>query len=155
MNKAYGIKKEKDTYGKQVRWFSKNYNSERWRKSNVISLTHCITRLRFKLKDESKANTDILKNTDGIVTVMKSGGQYQVVIGNHVPDVYEVVCKIGGFGDEPQESDGQNSGKRQKLFSALIDTISGVFQPILGVFCATGLIKGILALLTFSGVLTA
>lgn len=45
-------------------------------KSNVISLTHCITRLRFKLKDESKANTDVLKATDGIVTVIQSGGQY-------------------------------------------------------------------------------
>src|SRR5699024_2742685 len=45
-------------------------------KSNIISLTHCITRLRFKLKDESKANTEILKNTDGIVTVIQSGGQY-------------------------------------------------------------------------------
>ena len=124
-------------------------------KSNVISLTHCITRLRFKLKDESKANTDILKNTDGIVTVMQSGGQYQVVIGNHVPDVYEVVCKIGGFGEDTQESDGEKPEKHQKLFAALIDTISGVFQPILGVFCATGLIKGILAILTFTGVLTA
>ena len=124
-------------------------------KSNVISLTHCITRLRFKLRDESKANTEILKNTDGIVTVMKSGGQYQVVIGNHVPDVYEVVCKIGGFGEERHEADEEKPEKHQKLFSALIDTISGVFQPILGVFCATGLIKGILAILTFTGVLTA
>ena len=49
-------------------------------KENVISLTHCITRLRFKLKDESKANDDVLKNMDGVVTVMKSGVQYQVVI---------------------------------------------------------------------------
>ena len=54
---------------------------------NVISLTHCITRLRFKLKDESKAKDDVIKNMDGVVTVMKSGGQYQVVIGNHVPEV--------------------------------------------------------------------
>lgn len=47
-------------------------------KANIISLTHCVTRLRFKLKDESKANTDILKSTDGIVTVMQTGGQYQI-----------------------------------------------------------------------------
>ena len=60
-------------------------------KDNILSLTHCITRLRFKLKDESKANTDFLKSHDDIVTVMKSGGQYQVVIGNHVPEVYEAV----------------------------------------------------------------
>jgi len=57
-------------------------------KSNITSLTHCITRLRFKLKDESKAQTEILKQTDGIVTVIQSGGQYMVVIGNHVGDVY-------------------------------------------------------------------
>ena len=59
-------------------------------RENIISLAHCVTRLRFKLKDESKANTEVLKATEGIVTVMKSGGQYQIVIGNHVPDVYDV-----------------------------------------------------------------
>src|SRR5699024_4636721 len=64
-------------------------------KSNIISLTHCVTRLRFKLKDESKAQTDILKDTDGIVTVIQSGGQYMVVIGNHVPQVYDAVCAVG------------------------------------------------------------
>ena len=66
-------------------------------KENVNNLTHCVTRLRFKLKDESKANTEVLKKMDGIVTVIKSGGQYQVVIGNHVPDVYADVVAIGGF----------------------------------------------------------
>lgn len=60
-------------------------------KENVNSVVHCITRLRFKLKDESKANTEAIKNMDGVVTIMKSGGQYQVVIGNHVPDVYKAV----------------------------------------------------------------
>jgi PTS system beta-glucosides-specific IIC component len=63
-------------------------------KDNIQNLTHCITRLRFKLMDESKANTDILKSTDGIVTVLKSAGQYQVVIGYHVPDVYAAVCNV-------------------------------------------------------------
>ena len=57
-------------------------------KENVRSLAHCITRLRFKLVDESKADTDYLKKREGIVTVIQSGGQYQVVIGNHVPDVF-------------------------------------------------------------------
>lgn len=64
-------------------------------KENVSSVVHCITRLRFKLKDESKANTEVLKNMDDVVTVMKSGGQYQVVIGNHVPDVYKAVVSVG------------------------------------------------------------
>ena len=60
-------------------------------KENINSLTHCITRLRFRLKDESKANDEAIKSMDGVVTLMKSGGQYQVVIGNHVPRVYEDV----------------------------------------------------------------
>lgn len=64
-------------------------------KENVNSVVHCITRLRFKLKDEKKANTDALKNMEGVVTVMKSGGQYQVVMGNHVPDVYKAVVNAG------------------------------------------------------------
>ncbi len=60
-------------------------------KSNIISVAHCITRLRFKLKDESKANKEVLESTDGVIKVMQSGGQYQVVIGNQVNDVYDAV----------------------------------------------------------------
>ena len=71
-------------------------------KENVASLTNCITRLRFKLKDESKANTDVLKETDGIVTVIQAGGQYQVVIGNHVPDVRSDVDAVLGVLEETE-----------------------------------------------------
>lgn len=75
-------------------------------KENINSLTHCITRLRFKLKDEGKANDEILKNMDGVVTVMKSGGQYQVVIGNHVPDVYADVIEVAGISGETRKRFG-------------------------------------------------
>lgn len=112
-------------------------------KENVNNLTHCVTRLRFKLKDESKANTEVLKNMDGVVTVVKSGGQYQVVIGNHVPDVYADVALIGGFGNA---SDEEVQEKLSPL-NAFIDIVSSVFQPILGVLCATGMIKGLNAIL--------
>lgn len=118
-------------------------------KSNVLSLTHCITRLRFKLKDESKANTDVLKKTDGIVTVLQSGGQYQIVIGNHVPDVYAVVNQVGGFGGGAPAA----VEDREKKKGSLIDIISGIFAPTLGVLAATGMIKGVLALLVFVEVL--
>ena len=77
-------------------------------KENVSSLTHCITRLRFKLKDESKANDDVIKNMDGVVTLMKSGGQYQVVIGNHVPEVYADVMPLLGL-DEDQADQGEEA----------------------------------------------
>ncbi|MDF2883156.1 MAG: beta-glucoside transporter subunit [Clostridiaceae bacterium] len=111
-------------------------------KENVNSLTHCITRLRFKLKDESKANTETLKKMEGIVTVIKSGGQYQIVIGNHVPDVYAEVAAIGGFQTASAEDAVEKSGALNKF----IDIVSGVFTPILGVLCATGMIKGFNAL---------
>lgn len=113
-------------------------------KENVNSLTHCITRLRFKLKDESKANTERLKNTEGIVTVMKSGGQYQVVIGNHVADVYDQVIQNGDLGNVSEDSSGstEDAGGKGNVFNQFIDLISGIFQPTLGVLAATGMIKG-------------
>ncbi len=118
-------------------------------KENVNSVVHCVTRLRFKLKDEKKANTEILKNMDGVVTVMKSGGQYQVVIGNHVPDVYKAVTAEGGFSsDQPVEAD---SGEKGNLFNRFIDMISGIFTPILGVLAASGMIKGFNALFVAIG----
>ncbi len=118
-------------------------------KDNIISLTHCITRLRFKLKDESKANTEVLKNTDGIVTVMQAGGQYQVVIGNHVPDVYEVVCKVGHISGEAASDDDDSEKEQMSVGARLIDIISGTFSPLLGVLAAAGILKGLLALWSF------
>lgn len=121
-------------------------------KENVISLTHCITRLRFKLKDESKANDDVLKNMSGVVTVMKSGGQYQVVIGNHVPEVYADVMPLLGLDDgAPKE---EEEGPKGSLFNRFIDTISGIFQPILGVMAACGMVKGLNALFVAMGLYT-
>lgn len=119
-------------------------------KENVNSVTHCITRLRFKLKDESKANTDVLKNMDGVVTIIKSGGQYQVVIGNHVSDVYKDVVEVGGFNNESSIDDNEVKEKTS-LFNKFIDVISGVFAPTLGILAATGMIKGFTALFLILG----
>lgn len=118
-------------------------------KENVNSVVHCITRLRFKLKDEGKANTEVLKNMDGVVTVMKSGGQYQVVIGNHVPDVYKAVTTVGGF--QAQGAVDEEDGKKQGAFNKFIDIISGIFTPVLGVLAATGMIKGFNAMFVALG----
>lgn len=116
-------------------------------KENINSLTHCVTRLRFKLKDESKADDEAIKNTDGVVTLMKSAGQYQVVIGNHVPRVYEDVVEVTGMGDNVLSSEKEEP---QGLFNAFISLMSDVFQPILGTMSASGIIKGLVALLLFS-----
>ena len=107
-------------------------------KDNVTGLVHCITRLRFNLLDESKADDDYLKALDGVVTVMKSGGQYQVVIGNHVADVYEEVLPLLNITDSKASSQPANG----KLFDRMIDTISGIFQPVLGIMAACGMVKG-------------
>lgn len=112
-------------------------------KENVISLTHCITRLRFKLKDESIAKDDVLKNMEGIVTVMKSGGQYQVVIGNHVPEVYADVCELIDIDNLSSNEEPKKSGR---LLDRGIDIVSGIFQPILGIMAACGMVKGLNAL---------
>ena len=117
-------------------------------KENVSILVHCITRLRFKLKDESKAKDDVLKNMDGVVTVMKSGGQYQVVIGNHVPDVFAEVMPLLGLAEEAGQEEDPEKGS---LFNRAIDTISGIFQPILGIMAACGMVKGLNALFVALG----
>lgn len=111
-------------------------------KENVNSVVHCVTRLRFKLKDESKAKTEEIKALDGVVTVMKSGGQYQVVIGNHVPDVYKVVVALGGFESRSQVPE-DNQAEKGNVFSNFIDIVSSIFTPVLALLAATGIIKGL------------
>ena len=130
-------------------------------KSNIISLTHCVTRLRFKLKDESKAQTDVLKDTDGIVTVIQSGGQYMVVIGNHVPQVYDAVCAVGhitpggAVNEDGTAIEGGADAPKEKFnpVNAFIGIVTGVFTPWLGVLSACGIVKGFLALFVAVGVL--
>lgn len=121
-------------------------------KDNINNLIHCITRLRFYLKDESKANDDILKNQRGILDVMHAGGQYQVVIGNEVTNVYDAVIKqLPGLSDNPSpQTNNQDDGKNpvSRAFSNLIGFITGSMSPVIGVIAASGIIKGLLALLT-------
>ncbi len=126
-------------------------------KGNIAGITHCVTRLRFKLKDESKANTEILKDTDGVVTVIQSGGQYMVVIGNHVPDVYASVVSVGHLESLAAAPEGDADGPKEKQnpFNAFISIVTGVFTPFLGVLCACGILKGVLSLLTAVGVLSS
>lgn len=119
-------------------------------KDNVTSVVHCATRLRFKLKDEKKANDDVLKDTDGVVTVVKAGGQYQVVIGNEVADVYDAVVKEGGFnggGQVPDDDVEDNSSFVDKA----VALISGIFTDILAPLSAGGIIKGLVVLVGAMG----
>lgn len=121
-------------------------------KDNIAKLVHCVTRLRFTLKDESKADDDYLKQRDGIVTVVKAGGQYQVVIGNHVPDVYAAVLKVAGISSDGGVDVDEGDVPKGNLLDQFISLVSGIFQPMLGVLCASGMIKGLVAILAACGV---
>ncbi|MDN6265784.1 MAG: beta-glucoside-specific PTS transporter subunit IIABC [Tetragenococcus halophilus] len=141
----------KDNYDELARDIIDHVGGE----ENVAGLRHCITRLRFNLKDENKADTDYLKNRDGVVTVMKSAGQYQVVIGEQVAEVYEAIVNqtsIGGDTSASETSEGGNENDNRNVLDKFIDFISGVFQPFLMALAATGMIKGLVALLGTVGV---
>ena len=121
--------------------------------NSVISLVHCATRLRFKLVDESKVNMDVLNQTEGVITVMKAGGQVQVVIGNKVDLVYDAVLSCTNINAGNSEEIEENENKN--VFNTLLETISGIFSPILGVMCGAGMLKALLILCTTLNILTA
>ena len=123
-------------------------------KENVRSVTHCITRVRFYLKDNNKAKTDIISNLDGIIDVVQAGGQYQVVIGPEVEDVYNAIVPQLGDAVAAGGDDGPETPKPTTAwgwvkfgFSSLIGVITGSMIPVIGLLAASGIIKGILSLL--------
>nr|WP_113866340.1 PTS beta-glucoside transporter subunit IIABC [Brenneria salicis]NMN91920.1 PTS system beta-glucoside-specific IIA component (Glc family) /PTS system beta-glucoside-specific IIB component (Glc family) /PTS system beta-glucoside-specific IIC component (Glc family) [Brenneria salicis ATCC 15712 = DSM 30166]RBP62859.1 PTS system beta-glucoside-specific IIA component (Glc family) /PTS system beta-glucoside-specific IIB component (Glc family) /PTS system beta-glucoside-specific IIC component (Glc fa len=116
-------------------------------RSNVNSVLHCATRLRFKLKDSKKANISQLKDNPGIIMVLESGGQFQVVVGNHVSEVYQDLLDVSGISESSNSDSGdQDSGRKENIFSRFIDIIAGIFTPLMGVMAASGILKGFLAL---------
>lgn len=123
-------------------------------KSNVVSVTHCVTRLRFKLQDISKANTEVLQKTKGVLQIIQSGGQYQVVVGPQVGEIYKDLCQLGGFSAEDSApAASAQTEKSGNLISRFLITMTGVFNPLLSLLMASGMIKAILVLLTVLGVL--
>ncbi len=112
--------------------------------ANIANVTHCITRLRFNLKDESKADTEAIRSTPGVVGVTSANGQYQVIIGAEVTQVYEKVAAqlhdLEGGSAAPAKQEGS-------FVSRLIDTITGIFTPILPPLTAAGMLKAVLAIL--------
>lgn len=120
-------------------------------KENVNSVIHCVTRLRFKLKDQSLANTEVIKGIDGVMTVVISGGQYQVVIGDQVPSVFAEVTKLIGQGTTEDQQDTDDSVEKGTLFSKFVSMMSGLFMPVMGVMAAAGILKGFLVAATVLG----
>ncbi len=121
-------------------------------KENIVSLVHCATRLRFKLKENKKADAEGLKTNPGVIMVVESGGQFQVVIGNHVHDVWQAVRNEAGLTDDSEPV--ASSGDKTSVLGQVIDVVSGIFTPFIGVLAASGILKGLLALAVVCGWLT-
>ncbi|MFZ3492777.1 beta-glucoside-specific PTS transporter subunit IIABC [Streptomyces sp. 5.8] len=131
--------------------------------SNVESLGHCATRLRFVLKDASKADRTAVEATPGVITVVESGGQFQVVIGNDVAKAYAEITRISGLGaDRTRAKDGKEPGSgsgsgsagsapRGNPLTRLVDVISSIFTPFLWTLAGAGLLKATIVLVTKLG----
>ncbi len=109
-------------------------------KSNVKNVTHCFTRLRFVLKDESKAKKEIVEHLEGVISVVIAGGQFQVVCGAKVTKIYDEVVKLTG------ELEGGAPDTKEKFsMNLILQKISEIFTPLVPAIAAAGLIKGLLS----------
>lgn len=117
-------------------------------KENISYFSHCITRLRFTVKDRSKVKSKEIEKQPGVVGSQWSGDQYQVIIGQEVGEAYDLICKEAGFAMDESTNDDFTKEKKKFSFSVLFDTLSACIIPILPAFIGTGLIKGVLILLT-------
>lgn len=107
--------------------------------ANIESVTHCMTRLRFVLKDDSKADSSAVKNIKGVVGCVNKGGQFQIVIGTHVAEVYEELSGTVGI------KNGTAQTKKKFELSQVFDLIAGIFMPIVGALAGSGMVKAILS----------
>lgn len=109
---------------------------------NISNVTHCATRLRFILKSEEIVDSSRVTRIPGVITTVQAGGQYQVVIGNHVKDAYESVMKLVTI----DETDAGKSKQKVGIVSRIIDVISAIFAPFLYTLAACGILQGILGI---------
>ncbi|WP_347306112.1 beta-glucoside-specific PTS transporter subunit IIABC [Corynebacterium sp. SA-MJD20WY100] len=117
--------------------------------SNVNSVVHCATRLRFKLNDRAKADDVKIKSLPGVITVVESGGQFQVVIGNNVPQVYAGLPK--SLQENSAKSGEAAESESSSVLGKAVDIVSSIFAPILGPMAGVGILKGLLALFAAFG----
>lgn len=112
-----------------------------------------MTRLRFTLKDESIVDDEAVKKTKGVMGIMKKGGQYQIIIGNDVGNVFNELNKFGNFSNEVKEVPAK-SNEKKNIFTMLMDTISGIMAPVIPAIIGAAMIKVLLTLLPMIGVLS-
>jgi Phosphotransferase system IIC components, glucose/maltose/N-acetylglucosamine-specific len=130
-------------------------------KDNILSVTNCMTRLRFVLKDDTIPNLEDVKSTKGVMGVVNQGGQYQIIIGTHVNEVVKFVRKVANLSEDGEAvvmdgkatADSMKIVKKDSLFNRFFKTISGCVFPSIGPMVAGGIIKGVLTILVTFGLL--
>lgn len=122
-------------------------------KDNIVNVMNCITRLRFTLKDESIAKDEEIKKIDGVLGVVRSGGQYQVIIGTHVTDVFKVLNEELKL-NEDKVVKSENNKKEGNIGTRILKTISNCIVPALPGLIGAGILKGMLAALLGFGLLS-
>ena len=120
--------------------------------SNISGMTHCATRLRLNLKDSSKANTNILNDTEGVISVVEKGGQYQIIIGTEVNKVYSELENMISD-DLDSNLTVSETDNTKNIFSNIFSTISGIFTPLLPAFAGSGILRGLVLLAVQAGIL--
>ena len=111
-------------------------------KDNIVDVTHCYTRLRFVLKDTKQANKEALLQTEGVISVVESGGQYQVVLGNKVAHVYNALEPLL----DQQLTTKTSTKEKNSLGNRILNTVAAIFTPVVPAIAASGMLKGILAI---------
>ena len=111
-------------------------------KDNIVDVTHCYTRLRFVLKDTKQANKEALLQTEGVISVVESGGQYQVVLGNKVAHVYNALEPLLA----QQLTTKTSTEEKNSLGNRILNTVAAIFTPVVPAIAASGMLKGILAI---------
>ncbi|GLF90780.1 PTS system beta-glucoside-specific EIIBCA component [Bacillus safensis] len=119
---------------------------------NISQSWHCITRLRFNINDEKQVKVDELKTVDGVLGAQFQSGQFQVIIGAKVAEIYEEIDHL--IGDQSNDSTTVKNTSKMNPVEVVFDVISGIFTPILPAIVGSGLIKGIMALFVSLGWLT-
>lgn len=119
---------------------------------NVTHFEHCSTRLRFSIADPSKVDKDGLKATSGVMGVIGSGNQCQVVIGNDVIEVYDEIMKLGTFNNKGTKPAAD--GEKKNFGAMVLDFMVGVFQPLVPAIAGAGILKALLTICTTFGWMT-
>lgn len=111
---------------------------------NIISLTHCVTRLRFQLKDYNIANRDIIKKIDGVLSIVEGNNQFQIVVGNDVEYIYDTINKKYHINDSSNNRHTNNSGKN--VIINILNKLTVIFNPIVPALAGAGMLKALLVI---------